>query len=329
MRICKKCTRDIGNYLFCPHCGTNQSTSSLTLGQVYSDWSILYYRKIGKKTREGYENAWKTLRMLERYEMLDITVHDYQAAMDKLTQKSKSLQNKLLLLIEQLCTYAEQVHRMDIVKPASYLILDGVASKSREIFSDEEISRLFLYANQDEKFSCTAREVLLLVFTGLRPEEFFSIQKTDISLEDRYIYSPGSKTDAGKNRLIPLISQIVPFATWFFYTSKGDYLFSSPKGCRVRLNNWRRRNFYPLMALLGINSPDNPHRIVPYSCRHTYASLADRADVDRDTLIKMIGHASYKFTKKTYVHEHLPQFAAEIRKLDQLVQDELITTDSK
>lgn len=62
MRICKKCTRDVGTYLFCPHCGTNQSTSSLTLGQVYSDWSALYYRKIGKKTREGYENAWKTLR---------------------------------------------------------------------------------------------------------------------------------------------------------------------------------------------------------------------------------------------------------------------------
>ena len=54
MRICKKCTRDVGTYLFCPHCGTNQSTSSLTLGQVYSDWSALYYRKIGKKTREGY-----------------------------------------------------------------------------------------------------------------------------------------------------------------------------------------------------------------------------------------------------------------------------------
>lgn len=85
MRICKKCTRDVGTYLFCPHCGTNQSTSSLTLGQVYSDWSALYYRKIGKKTREGYENAWKTLRMLEHLEMLDITVHDYQAAMDTVT----------------------------------------------------------------------------------------------------------------------------------------------------------------------------------------------------------------------------------------------------
>lgn len=71
--------------------------------------------------------------------------------------------------------------------------------------------------------------------------------------------------------------------------------------------------------------PDNPRRLVPYSCRHTYASLADRAEVDKDALIKMIGHASYKFTKRTYIHENLPQFAAEIKKLEQLVQNELIT----
>ena len=98
---------------------------------------------------------------------------------------------------------------MEVVKPSSYLVLDGIESKSREIFSDEEISRLFFYANQNEKFSCTAREVLFLVFTGLRPEEFFSIQKEDISLEDCYIFSAGSKTGAGRNRLIPLISQVI------------------------------------------------------------------------------------------------------------------------
>lgn len=325
MRICKKCTRDIGTYLFCPYCGTNQSRSSMTLGQVYSDWSALYYRKIGKKTREGYENAWKTLRMLEHLEMLDITVHDYQAAMDKLTRKSKSLQHKLLLLIGQLCNYATEVYRMEVIKPSAYLVLDGIESKSREIFSDEEISRLFFYANQNEKFSCTAREVLLLVFTGLRPEEFFSILKDDINLEGCYIFSAGSKTGAGRNRIIPLIAQVIPYAIWFFYNSKGNYLFTSPQGRRVRIDNWRERRFYPLMRELGITQPDNPHRLVPYSCRHTYASLADRAEVDKDTLIKMIGHASYKFTKKTYIHENLPQFAAEVKKLERLVQNEMIT----
>lgn len=87
-------------------------------------------QKNRQKTREGYENAWKTLRMLEHLEMLDITVHDYQAAMDKLTRKSRSLQNKLLLLIGQLCNYATEVHRMEVVKPSSYLVLDGIESKS-------------------------------------------------------------------------------------------------------------------------------------------------------------------------------------------------------
>lgn len=103
------------------------------------------------------------------------------------------------------------------------------------------------------------------------------------------------------------------------------YLITSPQGCRVRIDNWRNRRFYPLMRELGFAQPDNPRRLVPYSCRHTYASLADRAEVDKDALIKMIGHASYKFTKRTYIHENLPQFAAEIKKLEQLVQNELIT----
>ena len=115
--------------------------------------------------------------MLEHLEMLDITVHDYQAAMDKLTRKSRSLQNKLLLLIGQLCNYATEVHRMEVIKPSSYLVLDGIESKSREIFSDEEISRLFFYANQNEKFSCTAREVLLWYSPAFAPKNFSRYKK--------------------------------------------------------------------------------------------------------------------------------------------------------
>ena len=87
-----------------------------------------------------------------QYAMSDIKISDYQLAMDTLQNKSKSLQNKLLLLIGQLCKYAVAVHRLDVINPSPYLILDGVQSKSREIFSDEEISRLFLYAQANERF---------------------------------------------------------------------------------------------------------------------------------------------------------------------------------
>ena len=77
------------------------------------------------------------------------------------------------------------------------------------------------------------------------------------------------------------------------------------------------------MKELGINCADTPRRMVPYCCRHTYASLADRAGVDKDTIIKIVGHTSYKFTKRIYIHEKLPQLQAETNKIDRLVKQEI------
>ena len=115
MQTCKKCFREIGEYPFCPYCGASQGSNLLTLEQIYSEWSTLYFRKVGRKSREGYENAWRTLHFLGQYAMSDIKISDYQLAMDTLQNKSKSLQNKLLLLIGQLCKYAVAVHRLDVI----------------------------------------------------------------------------------------------------------------------------------------------------------------------------------------------------------------------
>lgn len=326
MSQCVRCGKKIGNYLFCPYCGVYQQRNEITLGGIYKEWSSLHYRKIGKKTREGYDNAWRhSLQVLANTPIEDLNVIDYQNVLDGIADKSQSLQHKLLLLIGQLCRYAIAVHRLQVVEPTRYLVLDGKANKSREIFSDDEIARLFCYADLDEEFSEAARIVLLLIFTGVRPEELFAVRKENVDLEAHYIFFEGSKTAAGRNRLVPLIAPVMPYVIWFYHVSKIDYLIMSQKGCRMDLHNWRIRQFYPLMRELEISEPDNPRRLVPYSCRHTYASLADRANVDKDTLSKLIGHTSYKFTKRVYVHEKLPQLAAEVQKIDLLVQNELIT----
>lgn len=325
MSSCKKCAREIGNYPFCPMCGAAQKGNQVTLCEIYSDWRAVYFRKIGRKGKEGYENAWKTLSVLGQSQIQELTIQDYQIVVDLLKSKSLSLQQKLLQLIGQICKYAA-ANRIEVINPTPYLVLEGSKGESREIFSDEEISRLFLYAESGGALSNDAKIVLVLIFTGLRPEELFEVKTEDVELIDNCIYTLGSKTEAGRKRIVPLISQIMPFVL-DFYSQKGsrDYLILSPKGCRVNLGNWRKRKFYPLMNELEINTPDDPHRLVPYSCRHTYASLADRAGVDREALIKLIGHTSYKFTKRVYIHEKLPQLAAEVQKIDQLVQNELIT----
>ena len=67
MQTCKKCFREIGEYPFCPYCGASQGSNLLTLEQIYSEWSTLYFRKVGRKSREGYENAWTDAPLFGQY----------------------------------------------------------------------------------------------------------------------------------------------------------------------------------------------------------------------------------------------------------------------
>ena len=55
----------------------------------------------------------------------------------------------------------------------------------------------------------------------------------------------------------------------------------------------------------------------------THTPLWRPSGVDKDTIIKIVGHTSYKFTKRIYIHEKLPQLQAETNKIDRLVKQEI------
>ena len=81
------------------------------------------------------------------------------------------------------------------------------------------------------------------------------------------------------------------------------------------------------MRELGINKPDDPHRIKPYAMRHTFATLAYQAGVKPDLLIKMIGHTNIKFTSKVYIHNNIAEYAREIQKVSSLFEEQSIRHD--
>lgn len=316
--ICNCCGASVPDAPFCCQCGTPQKP--MTLGALHESWKKVHYRRIGKKGIEGYETAWRVLGVLADKPVVSLTLEDYQAVMDSIVEYSFSKQQKLRQLISQLCQYA-QIRKIDTSNYAPFLILDGYRSKSRLILSDEEINRLFFYAvSATGKYWEAAEITMILVLTGMRPEELFEVKKVDVDLAAGKIYTAGSKTEAGRDRTIPIAQPIVPFLLYLTLRHPDcPYLVTSPNGCRISLTNWRKRKFFPLMQELGINPPDE-HRIVPYSCRHTYASLAKRAGVDADILAKMIGHADPKFTEEHYIHESLAQMRQEVDKITRLTQ---------
>lgn len=317
MMQCICCGALVPQAQFCCQCGAPQKQT--TLGELYTSWSAMHYRRLSKKGQGDYRFAWNDLCVLAERPAVSLTLEDFQAVMDSTADCSYSKQQKLRLLIGSLCRYA-QICRINLPDYAGFLILDGYRSKGHLIFSDEEIKRLFFYSQSAQgPYWEDAQIVMVLMLTGLRPEELFNVKKSDVDMTARCIHTAGSKTEAGRNRTVPIAQPIKQMILYMMlHHPQSPYLITSPTGCRCNLSNWRKRKFFPLMWEMGINPPDDPHRMVPYCCRHTYASLAKRAGVDAGVLCKMIGHADPKITEDYYIHETLEEMQREVDKVTRL-----------
>lgn len=320
--LCRICNQEVPSGAYCCVCGAKQGVVH-TLTEVYTEWSLYHYRRIKPHTVSGYVEAWNKLQPLWDRPIEDLRFSDYQNIFDspEISVLSMSCQSKLKCLIGMLLRYAAAVMQLPVVDISKHLLLDGYRSKSHEILSDEEIVRIFRYAKTNTELAHEARIVALLIATGLRPNELFSLRPCDIDFERMVIYAPGSKTTAGKNRIIPVIPAVRLFFLYFYIHSRNsDHFILNRYNRKVILKGWRKKGFYPLMRELGINLPDNPHRIQPYSCRHTFASIAHRAGVEDGILTKMIGHTTIEFTEKVYIHEQLPEYRSETEKMEQLLK---------
>lgn len=314
--ICKFCKKSVPDGPYCLQCGRQQSKhSSPTLKQLYEIIHTQHISKLTPKGQAGYELAWKYLAHLGDTPFVALTITDYQACIDQHADLSKSSQQKIQQLISQLFKRAILLG-LCTTNLAAYLELPGRESVSCDAFSYEDIKCLQDCANNPlHPWHETAMTILILIFTGWRPEELFRIPKKSIDLQQQY-FTSGSKTAAGKNRIVPIAECIRPYVLYFYFDKKkSTYLISTSSGCRINLTNWRVRKFYPCLQELGINQPDAPHRIKPYSARATFATMAYRAGVDRASLEKMIGHTDYYFTAQRYIRHNIKDFHREMDKI--------------
>lgn len=317
--ICCSCKNRVSDGLFCSICGWDQrkAPDQCTLLALHGRWKKRkHYRSLGPKGKSGYDLAWKKLETLARRPIQTITFDEYQTVLDEMAASGLALstQQKVQQLISQLCKLAisESLLAQNI---ASELALEGRQARATQPFDLGHIPLLLDYAKSG-RYAQAAQITLVLIFTGFRPEELFSIRCEDIDPQVPFLCS-GSKTEAGKNRIVPILPLVQPYiARWYLSCPirdhrKQGFLIRGAKGGRKNLANWRAREFYPMTLELGINRPDQlndkrkfPH-ITPYSARHSFATWSAKAGVEEKALTKMIGHADIKTTEKFYIHAEL------------------------
>lgn len=273
---------------------------NLTFAQVYERWRREHGREVSEKLLKNYELAYTQCEALHGKRMRSLRRSDYQAAVIALEEQglSKSSCNKLRTMLRQVCEYA-QMEGILHSNPADDLTTVARQKSTREIFTEEDIAKI-------KASSLPAAQLaLIMISSGCRPGELFSVPLANCG-KDHMIW--GSKTEAGKNRVIPIGSDGVEAyqtLTILSTVKGGTLLVDGYEGSR-NTENFRRRDWAQLMREIGREG------MTPYSCRHTFITRAIRGGIDLISLEAIVGHVD-KETTKLYTHLRASDLVTAVR----------------
>ena len=265
----------------------------LTLQQVYDAWLPVHEARVSKSTADCYKAAFRYFDDLHYRLMSDIDVDELQDCLDACPRARRTREN-MKAVMGLLYKYAIPRHQATM-NLAEYLHAGDNDKSTRPAFTAEQVKLI----RQQIGLTPYAEYVYVLIYTGFRPAELFSLTKD--SYHDG-ILTGGIKTEAGKDRAVPVSPKVLPIIEEHVTNCHG-FLFPRENGEQMTVAYFRDYCFYPVLAAAGIQpipTAEHPAYYTPYSCRHTFANLlkgAPGSDVDK---AKLIGHADYSTTKKMY-----------------------------
>ena len=280
-------------------------SATRTFADIYSAWSALHFQTIGPSGRSSYEAAYDKARPLWNRRMSDLKTEDYQEIIETLKAAglSRSMCEKQRQLFSQLCKYAMQ---QDIIHTnyAEGLRLPAAQDQDTRVLSDDEIERIRRTV-PDKRLGETARITLALIYTGMRMNELLLARVENYHGD--YLVA-GEKTDAGRDRVIPIHSAVRPyFDTWAAGRDTG-FLLSTPNGAPRDHNNVRK-SFNSLMHKLGIAG------VTPHTCRHTAATKMAASGLPPEVTKQILGHADIATTLNIYTHPDTANLVENLRRV--------------
>lgn len=267
--------------------------STVTFNELYEKYSAEKFAKAGKSTILGYTAAYKLSSSLYDLKFIDIRKAHMQAVIDN-CERGHGTRKKIKVLFNQLYKYAME---NDITNKDYSVYVDigpNDSESKRKPFSQDEIDLLFKNEERLEFIDT----VLIMIYTGLRISELLELETKNVDLQER-IMRGGMKTEAGKNRVIPINKKILPYIERRM-AEGNEYLISNHKQAQMSYWTYTGVHWNRIMGQLEMEH-------LPHDCRHTFATLMDNAGANKLSIKRIIGHASKDITDKVYTHKDISE----------------------
>ena len=281
------------------------AVKAYTLQEIFDQWDSWYAPRVGSSTMDGYRAAYAYFKKLANSKITDITADDLQKCMDDCPKGKRTHQN-MKVVAGLIWKYAKSKHIVQQVE--SEILFTGPGkSKQREPLTDIEVEKIRQAIGKYRY----AEYIFALCYLGYRPGEMLELRKDQvIEHKGRLFLVEGKKTEAGRNRTVPVHQKIEDIIRDRLMVPGTDLIFpqyqfgriskKNPvalfQGFKEMSDNYLREDvFKPMMASLGIAAGK-----VPYGARHTFSNKLKNADGDDVDKAALMGHSKYTFTQTNY-----------------------------
>lgn len=269
---------------------------TVTLQDIYDRFvSSHYYESLSKSAQGSHRTAWTYLSKCATVPVSSINRDTFQMPIDNMRESGLKRESmaKVRNLASLLCKEAMGMGLMT-VNYGQLVQLPKSDTEPAKPFSTDQIQRIWDASDVGDK---DAKAVLVLIYTGMRPSELLSVDIAQhLHIDGPFWYvQHGSKTAAGRNRIIPIPKILHPVIEQMVDGRTYGPLIAAEQGGFWRVDNWRPRRFNKLVTRLGLEGH------TPYSCRHTYADLQKRKNIDPEIMMRIMGHTDYGTSVERYM----------------------------
>ena len=277
-------------------------STTFTFSDVYEKWSAEHFEEICASAARTWKSAYNHSKPLWNIRMAEIrafhlekTIREAEVG-DDTKKRMKSLYNLMF----------KYAMKHEIVNKDYAALCNPVKkttmSEPKVPFTEDEIQ--LLWDNIDYSI---VDMILIGIYSGWRPSELATLKTKNVDFESGTMYG-GIKTEAGKNRIVPIHPKILGLLKKR-YNPESEQIFNDFSSTEPAMTYDKYiQRFKRTMDYLGLK-----HK--PHETRHTFITRAKEAGVDEYCLKLIVGHQIGDVTEKVYTHRTLDNLKREIEKI--------------
>lgn len=291
----------------------------ITMQQLYDKWSDKHFENISRSTKRTITSAWGYCSEIYDLRVKEVRARHMKHCIDNGTLKvgdsirttTPNIKQRIKAIFNELFDYAVEYDLVDKNYARRFKLDDTVAKEKARthtphmVFTNDEMK--ILWNNLDYLY---AKMMIIQCYTGLRPQELGLIEVSNVNINEGYMIA-GMKTEAGKDRIVPIHSCIKDLIKEFYDSAiKNNYKYLVSLDGKLMTYELYKYRYETAIKRLGLSPGHKPH-----DPRKQFVTMAKKYNLDEYAIKHIVGHSIRDITESVYTERNIEWLSSEIEKI--------------